>query len=308
MPENLPKNLSLEHLKKQAKQLLKAFQQKDDSVFPLFKPINRYAGLSQEDFWDSPIRLHDAQYAIALKYGFQSWQQLSRHCTQINKEDNMSKEIIKAFNQLKGLENRAMQSLLRQVDSRILAMALYDADEEIKQKVFVNMSQRALALIMDDIDGLANASKEAVIKSKGKIIEVYQKLLQDGEIGKNLKTNEPVPLKSEPIDILKKRKVSQFNSNDLKDFFYELAKKAHNQGLLQLENDAQLVDDEIIKKGLELITDGTAPALVESILRAKLEKAVHDFRMKYEGSINAILDIQKGHYPQMVREKIDAFL
>lgn len=308
MPENLPDKLSIEHLKKQAKQLLKAFRNGDYSTYQNFKLINRYSSLSKAEFLKSPIKLHEAQYAIALQYGFQSWQQLSIYYSQYNKEDNMSEMIKKEFKQLKGLKNRAMQRLLRQVDSEILAMSLADGDEEVKQKVFVNMSNRALNLLKNDIKEKINTPEAAIIKSKEKILAIYNRLLKDGEITGDLDSHESAPSKSEPISMLKKKKVSQFNMKELKEFFYELSRKAHSKGLLYLESDAEIVDDDIIKKGLELITDGTAPSLVETILKSKLEKALHEFKVKYESSINAILDIQAGHYPQMVKERLDASL
>ena len=308
MPENISDKLSIEHLKKQAKQLLKAFRNGDYSTFGSFKLIKRYSGLSKEAFLKSQIKLHDAQYAVSLQYGFQSWQKLSAYCTQFNKEDDMSEKIRIEFNQLKGLKNRAMQRLLREVDSEILALSLTDADEGIKQKVFVNMSGRAFNLLKNDIDTIVNAPEAAIIKSKEKVLVVYKKLLKEGEITDDMDSKESSPVKSEPINLLKKKPVSAFTINELKEFFYELSRKAHSTGLLQLESDAEIVDDDLIKKGLELITDGTAPALVENILKTKLDKALHDYKVRYESSIKAILDIQKGYYPEMVREKLDASL
>ncbi|MBN1696971.1 MAG: hypothetical protein JW881_05630 [Spirochaetales bacterium] len=308
MPENLPEKPSVEHLKKQAKQLLKAFRNGDYAAFRIFRLIGRYASLPKKAFLNAPIKLHDARYAIALHYGFKSWRQLSDYCTQINKEDTMSGTIKEEFDRLKGLKNRAMQRLLRQVDSQILAMALLDADEGVKQKVFVNMSGRACTLLKSDITALTDTPEMAVTASKEKILGVYKRLVKAGEIMSEKAGKEETPVKSEPVGILKKKKSSGFTNAELKEFFYELCRKAHTKGLLQLESDAEMVDDELIKKGLELIVDGTDPSLVESILKTKLEKAIRDYRVKYESSINALLDIQKGHYPEMVRERLDASL
>lgn len=62
MPENLQKKLSFKHLKKQAKQLLKAFRNGDYSTFQQFKQIKRYAKLTKDLFLKSSIKLLDAQY------------------------------------------------------------------------------------------------------------------------------------------------------------------------------------------------------------------------------------------------------
>ncbi|HOJ77417.1 MAG TPA: motility protein A [Bacillota bacterium] len=50
----------------------------------------------------------------------------------------------------------------------------------------------------------------------------------------------------------------------------EYAKKARREGLLALEDEVQKSDDEFLKKGIQLIVDGTDPELVRSILEIEL--------------------------------------
>lgn len=50
----------------------------------------------------------------------------------------------------------------------------------------------------------------------------------------------------------------------------EFAKKARREGLLALEDEAQKADDEFLKKGIQLIVDGTDPELVRNILEIEL--------------------------------------
>jgi chemotaxis protein MotA len=50
----------------------------------------------------------------------------------------------------------------------------------------------------------------------------------------------------------------------------EFAKKARRDGLLALEDEAQKSDDEFLKKGIQLIVDGTDPELVRNILEIEL--------------------------------------
>jgi chemotaxis protein MotA len=50
----------------------------------------------------------------------------------------------------------------------------------------------------------------------------------------------------------------------------EFAKKARREGLLALEDEAQRSDDEFLKKGIQLIVDGTDPELVRNILEIEL--------------------------------------
>lgn len=48
------------------------------------------------------------------------------------------------------------------------------------------------------------------------------------------------------------------------------AEKARREGLLALEDDAEEMDDKFLKKGVQLIVDGTDPELVRNILETKL--------------------------------------
>lgn len=50
----------------------------------------------------------------------------------------------------------------------------------------------------------------------------------------------------------------------------EFAKKARREGLLALEDEVQKSNDEFLKKGIQLIVDGTDPELVRSILEIEL--------------------------------------
>lgn len=66
MSASLPERPSLEHLKKQAKQLLKKFRAGDADAHKLLASV-------------TDPRLADAQHAVARSYGFESWTELKRH-------------------------------------------------------------------------------------------------------------------------------------------------------------------------------------------------------------------------------------
>src|SRR5262245_65631103 len=76
MPQ-LPEYPNLEHLKTQAKDLLRLYQNNDPQAFVRFRKSLPAA----EDKADSAIaamglKLHDAQSCIAREYGFPAWQNL----------------------------------------------------------------------------------------------------------------------------------------------------------------------------------------------------------------------------------------
>jgi len=57
---------------------------------------------------------------------------------------------------------------------------------------------------------------------------------------------------------------------DIIDQLVTFATKARREGLLALESDAEELDDEFLKKGIQLIVDGTDPELVRSIMETDL--------------------------------------
>jgi ankyrin repeat protein len=78
--KQLPQSPDLSHLKKQAKDLLRAFQQSDPSAIARFRvSLPSAAGLSPAQLAAQPLRLHDAQSLIAREYGFASWGELKTY-------------------------------------------------------------------------------------------------------------------------------------------------------------------------------------------------------------------------------------
>lgn len=69
MPHDLPARANLEHLKKQAKELLRAAESGDaDAIARLRGQAGRPG--------DTPLKLADAQHAVAREYGFATWRAL----------------------------------------------------------------------------------------------------------------------------------------------------------------------------------------------------------------------------------------
>jgi ankyrin repeat protein len=76
----LPDRLNLDHLKKQAKQLIRLYRSRDPAAMARFRStLPATAGLSDEDLSSRGLRLHDAQSCIAREHGFASWPDLKRY-------------------------------------------------------------------------------------------------------------------------------------------------------------------------------------------------------------------------------------
>ena len=76
----LPDRLNLDHLKKQAKQLIRLYRSRDAAAMArLRSTLPEAAGLSDEDLSSRGMRLHDAQSCVAREHGFASWPDLKRY-------------------------------------------------------------------------------------------------------------------------------------------------------------------------------------------------------------------------------------
>jgi hypothetical protein len=73
MSRRLPSKPNLVQLKHQAKNLLKAHRRGDKSACRTLRLLHRFAGQSDEAILSAMLTLAEAQYALAMDYGFEKW-------------------------------------------------------------------------------------------------------------------------------------------------------------------------------------------------------------------------------------------
>jgi hypothetical protein len=79
MSEPLPPRPNLEHLRKSAKAVLKLHRQHDPETLALLRLLPQFHEASQAEILDAKLSLQKVQHALALRYGFTSWNGLRRH-------------------------------------------------------------------------------------------------------------------------------------------------------------------------------------------------------------------------------------
>ena len=77
---------------------------------------------------------------------------------------------------------RSIQRLLREVDTKNLALALKGTKEEIKEKIFKNMSERARQMLTDDMEYLGPVRAKEVQEAQTGIVNAIRNLEATGEI------------------------------------------------------------------------------------------------------------------------------
>jgi hypothetical protein len=80
------------------------------------------------------------------------------------------------------LDNRAIQKILREIDSQELIRALKGEAEEVKEKIFANMSKRASQMLKEDSELMGPIEIMDIKEAQAKILTVIRYLNQCGEI------------------------------------------------------------------------------------------------------------------------------
>jgi flagellar motor switch protein FliG len=80
------------------------------------------------------------------------------------------------------LDDRAIQKVLREVDTTELAKALKAVDSEVQDKIYRNMSKRAATLLKEDMEFMGPVRLKDVEEAQQKIVSIIRKLEEQGEI------------------------------------------------------------------------------------------------------------------------------
>jgi flagellar motor switch protein FliG len=91
-------------------------------------------------------------------------------------------QLMFVFDDLVTLDDRAIQEILREVDVKLLAKALRAANEDVQDKIFKNMSQRAGEVLREDREALGPTRISEVEEAQMEIIKVTLRLRDEGRI------------------------------------------------------------------------------------------------------------------------------
>ena len=101
------------------------------------------------------------------------------------KDPELADEIARlmfTFDDLVYVEDSGIQKALREIESKDLSLALKSANEEVKEKIFRNMSERARDMIKEEIDFMGPVRMRSVEEAQQKIVSVIRRLEESGEV------------------------------------------------------------------------------------------------------------------------------
>ena len=101
-------------------------------------------------------------------------------------------DLMFVFDNLVELDDRGIQSLLREVSSESLVLALKAADDELKEKIFRNMSKRASEMLRDDLEARGPVKLSDVEGAQKEVLAVARRMMDSGELSMGGKGEEYV--------------------------------------------------------------------------------------------------------------------
>ncbi len=92
------------------------------------------------------------------------------------------KDLLFVFDNLLNVDDRGIQTVLREVSSDTLAVALRGAEPDVQDKILRNMSKRAGEILKDDMEARGPVKLAEVEAAQKEIVAVAQRLAEEGTI------------------------------------------------------------------------------------------------------------------------------
>jgi flagellar motor switch protein FliG len=91
-------------------------------------------------------------------------------------------DLMFVFDNLRDLDDRAIQTLLREISTDLLTLALKGIDEDFQQKFLKNMSSRAAEMLVEDMEARGPVKLSEVEAAQKEILGIARTLEESGDI------------------------------------------------------------------------------------------------------------------------------
>lgn len=91
-------------------------------------------------------------------------------------------DLMFVFDNLREVDDRGIQTMMREISTDLLTLALKGVDDEFQQKFLKNMSSRAAEMLVEDMEAKGPVKLSEVEAAQKEILAVARKLEESGEI------------------------------------------------------------------------------------------------------------------------------
>ena len=307
--KELPARPNLDHLKNQAKELLKAHSARDPSVCERLRSLNRFKGKSDAEILAADLPLQDAQFVLAMEYGFSGWNELKK-TVESGGKGKMNMEI-EGLNEVGKLNPYSMQTLMAELSPQDLMSLLRALPEDDQGRYMANLSAKRRGAVLKELR--AGTDDGAGAK---KAVELMRKMLAEGkyalmteqerwaEYGGRIDAAIMRELGSGPVSLK--------TAPELLELFTYLQSKARAEGLIAIDRIVEgRIDDPYMKLGLELAVDRAAidrPGEFSSAMKAKKAELMSAYEKRLDLIYMGTEGIGTGLNPSRMEEQAKSLL
>jgi len=102
-----------------------------------------------------------------------------------NYDEDMAQKIMDemfVFDNIMDIDDKGIQVMLREVQSETLIIALKGTTEEMREKIFKNMSSRAAEMMKEDLESKGPVKLSEVEEQQKQILQIVRRLADEGQI------------------------------------------------------------------------------------------------------------------------------
>lgn len=86
------------------------------------------------------------------------------------------------FEDIKLVNDKGIQAVLKEIENDELSLALKTASEQLKQKIFNNMSERAASMVKEDMEFMGPVRVSDVENAQQRIVDIVRRLEESGDV------------------------------------------------------------------------------------------------------------------------------
>jgi flagellar motor switch protein FliG len=105
--------------------------------------------------------------------------QLAEHNAELAEEIRL---LLFTFEDITKLDDRSIQLVLKETDQKDLAIALRGVSEDVRARVFSNMSERGADMLREEIEFQPPQRRRVVEEAQGRIVGVVRRLEEAGQV------------------------------------------------------------------------------------------------------------------------------
>jgi uncharacterized membrane protein YheB (UPF0754 family) len=193
-------------------------------------------------------------------------------------------------------DRRGIHKTLRQIDTKVLALALFDLSDKEKEPVLKNMTEHSREIIEKEFT-LIRKSKHYILSQEVITREQAQELLSELLMNNTLDSYETETMYPGELP-----QVDVSTYKNIIDSFEKIADHACEYGLGSLEGLESKSENVMFKKSIQLLLDGYDPLIFEQYLENYKTRMLQVYETKLSMIIEGVKALQMGWPSAVIKE------